>query len=139
MRKKDILFSRKCIFVNRAKGKKDRYIMLSPKIESMLRQYIKIHKPQYWLFEGQSKGPYSETSLQNIFTRAKEKSGVNPYITIHGLRHSFATHLHEAGAPLHAIKDLLGHNSIKTTEIYMHLSNKFLQQIQSPLDSLDIH
>jgi len=138
LRKKDIIFSRKCIFVKNAKGKKDRLVMLSPKIENMLHQYIKIHGPRYWLFEGQTRGQYSATSLQNVFTKAKEKSGVNPYITIHGLRHSFATHLHEAGVPLHAIKDLLGHNSIKTTEIYLHLSNKFLQQIQSPLDFLKL-
>lgn len=138
LRKKDILFSRKCIFVKNAKGKKDRIVMLSPKIENMLHQYIKIHSPKYWLFEGQTRGQYSETSLQNIFTKAKRKSDVNPYITIHGLRHSFATHLHEAGVPLNGIKDLLGHNSIKTTEIYLHLSNKFLQQIQSPLDFLNL-
>lgn len=139
LRKKDIIFSRKCIFVKNGKGKKDRFVMLSPKIENMLHQYIKIHSPRYWLFEGQTRGQYSESSLQNIFTRAKEKSRVNPYITIHGLRHSFATHLHEAGVPLHAIKDLLGHNSIKTTEIYLHLSNKFSQQIKSPLDFLQLN
>ena len=138
LRKKDIIFSRKCIFVKNGKGKKDRFVMLSPKIENMLHQYIKIHRPKYWLFEGQTRGQYSESSLQNIFTRAKEKSKVNPYITIHGLRHSFATHLHESGVPLFAIKDLLGHNSIKTTEIYLHLSNKFLQQIKSPLDFLEL-
>lgn len=139
LRKKDIIYSRKCIFVKNSKGKKDRYTMLSPKIENMLHQYIKIHKPKYWLFEGQTAGQYSETSLQCIFVKAKKRSGVNPYITIHGLRHSFATHLHESGVPLHAIKDLLGHNSIKTTEIYLHISNKFMQQIQSPLDFLNIN
>lgn len=138
LRKKDILFSRKRIFVRRAKGKKDRFVMLSPKIENMLHRYIKTYSPKYWLFEGQTKGQYSETSLQNIFTKAKEKSKVNPYITIHGLRHSFATHLHEAGVPLLAIKDLLGHNSIKTTEIYLHLSDHFMKSIQSPLDFLNI-
>ena len=112
--------------------------MLSPKIENMLHQYIKIHSSRYWLFEGQTRGQYSESSLQNIFTRAKEKSRVNPYITIHGLRHSFATHLHEAGVPLYAIKDLLGHNSIKTTEIYMHISNKFRNELKSPLDDINL-
>ena len=92
--------------------------MLSPKIENMLHQYIKIHSSRYWLFEGQTRGQYSESSLQNIFTRAKEKSRVNPYITIHGLRHSFAIHLSEKNVPLHVLQDLLGHSSIKRTEIY---------------------
>jgi len=95
----------------------------------MLHQYTKTHHPRYWLFEEQTGGQYSESSLQNIFTQAKQRSGVNPYITIHRLRHSFATHLHESGFPLTAINDLLGQNSIKTTEIYLHISNKFRPQI----------
>ena len=138
LRKKDILFSRKCIFVKDAKGKKDRFVMLAPKIENMLKEYLKIYQPKYWLFEGQTGTQYSESSIQSIFNAAKEKSKVNPYVTIHGLRHSFGTHLHAAGVPLDAIKDLMGHSSIKTTELYIHLSNQFMQAIQSPFEDLDL-
>ena len=104
----------------------------------MIRSYRKIYFPRYWLFEGQTGGQYSESSLQNIFQKAKNKSGVNPYVTIHGLRHSYATHLVEQGIPLKAVKDLLGHNSIKTTEIYLHLSNEFMKNIQSPIELLNL-
>ena len=138
LRLKDILFSRKCIFVRDSKGGKDRYVMLAPKAETILRTYMKANKPKYWLFQGQAGGRYSESSIQSLFEAAREKSKVNPYITIHGLRHSFATHLHEAGVPLNVIKDLLGHSSIKSTEIYIHISTKYMKEIQSPLESLDL-
>ncbi len=138
LRVKDILYSRNCIFVKSAKGKKDRYVTLSKNAAKIIKQYRQMYKPRYWLFEGQTGGNYSESALQSIFTTAKDKSNVNSYVTLHGLRHSYATHLFESGIPLNAIKDLLGHNSLKTTEIYMHISNKYLQQVQSPLDSIDL-
>lgn len=134
----DILYARKCIFVKDAKGNKDRYVLLSENAEVLLKRYISQYKPAHWLFEGQTAGRYSETSIQKIFERAKEKSGVNAYVTLHGLRHSFATHMLENGVPLTVIKEMLGHNSLKTTEIYLHISNQYRKQMKSPLDDLDI-
>lgn len=138
LRKRDIIFQRRCIFVKGGKGKKDRYVLLAEKAVELLRSYLSIYNPRYWLFEGQKGGQYGERSLQSVFEKAKEQSQVNPFVTLHGLRHSFATHLVETNVPLHVIKDLLGHNNIKTTEVYLHISNKYRSQLQSPLDQLDI-
>ena len=137
LRKRDILFQRNCIFVKGGKGKKDRYVLLADKAKEIIKIYLNIYHPRYWLFEGQTGGQYSDRSLQSVFTKAKELSNVNPYVTLHGLRHSFATHLIENGVPLHVIKDLLGHNDIKTTEIYIHISNKYRQGLKSPLDYIN--
>jgi site-specific recombinase XerD len=138
LRRKDILFSRKCIFVKAAKGKKDRYVLLSDKIIKYLKPYLIEYQPKFWLFEGNNAGQYSESSMQSIFTKAKLNSGVNPYVTLHGLRHSFATHIVENNVPIHVVKELLGHSSIKTTEIYLHISDKFRRELKSPLDDLDL-
>ncbi|MEM8909589.1 MAG: tyrosine-type recombinase/integrase, partial [Bacteroidota bacterium] len=138
LRLKDVILSRSCLFIKSAKGKKDRFVGLSPTMIEMIRAYRSVYSPRYWLFEGQKGGQYSETSLQSIFHKAKTRSSVNPYITLHGLRHSYATHLVENGTPLHAVKELLGHNSIKTTEIYLHLSASFLKTIKSPIERLKL-
>lgn len=138
LRKKDILFDRKCIFVKQAKGKKDRYVMLADNATKFLKSYLKVYQPRFWLFEGSKGGQYSERSLQSVFTNAKVKSGVNEGVTLHGLRHSFATHLVDNGVPLHVVKDLLGHNSIKTTEVYLHISKNYLNKVKSPLEQLDL-
>lgn len=135
---KDIQKGRNCVFVKGAKGKKDRYTLLSAKVLRYLRIYYKQEKPVDWLFEGQYGGQYSPTSVQKIFTKAKLKSKVNPYATVHTLRHSFATHLLERGVDLRYIQKLLGHDSIKTTEIYTHITKKGMEKLQSPLDNLDI-
>ena len=99
LRKEDIDFHRNTVFVKAGKGKKDRYSVLSEKMKIVLTQYLEKYRPAYWLFEGQEGGRYSTRSIQNIFRRAVEKSGVNPYATVHTLRHSFATHLLERGMP----------------------------------------
>ena len=103
-----------------------------------MQEYIAVYKPVEWVFEGQSGGPYSERSVQAIFSRAKERSGVNPYATVHTLRHSFATHLLEAGVDLRYIQDLLGHESSKTTEIYTHITRIGQGKVQSPFDRLNL-
>lgn len=112
--------------------------MLSDKALSILREYAKIYRPIHWLFEGQNGGQYSERSLQEVFIRAKVKSGINPNATTHWLRHSFATHLLEKGVDLRYIQELLGHESSKTTEIYTHITKKGWDGLISPLDFLDI-
>lgn len=128
---------RNIVLIKNAKGKKDRIAPLSPKILEMLRNYYKECKPTVWLFEGRIQGePYSEKSLQNVLKQALFKAGITKPVTLHWLRHSYATHLLENGTDLRYIQELLGHNSSKTTEIYTHVSTKSLQKIKSPFDDL---
>ena len=117
-----------------AKGKKDRYTLLSQKLLILLREYFTAYKPVEWLFEGQTGGVYSAESVSKILHRAVKKSGIKKYVTPHTLRHSFATHLLEQGVDLRYIQELLGHESSKTTEIYTHVSKKELGKIINPLD-----
>jgi integrase/recombinase XerD len=128
---------RNIILLKNSKGKKDRIAPLSPKILEMLREYYKVYKPTTYLFEGQAKGePYSKKSLQSVLKQALQKAGLKKPVTLHWLRHSYATHLLESGTDLRYIQELLGHNSSKTTEIYTHVSTKSIQQIKSPFDDL---
>jgi site-specific recombinase XerD len=138
LRREDIHFDRKSIFVRAGKGKKEPYTVLSEKMILLLRQYLAAYQPDYWLFEGQTGGQYSTRSIQQIFRRAVAKSGVNPYSTVHTLRHSFATHLLERGTDLRYIQELLGHSSSETTQIYTHITKKGREKLHSPLDFLDI-
>lgn len=132
---RDIDSKRMIITVRQAKGKKDRQVMLSAKMLSILRIYYQLYKPKDYLFEGQvQKGdpkklskPYSSQSVQKILKRALRSSGIRKHATPHTLRHSFATHLYESGVNLRSIQVLLGHNSSKTTEIYTHVSKLHLQ------------
>lgn len=131
----DIDGQRKMIHLRGAKGKKDRYTLLSDAALDMLRKYYRLYKPKDYLFEGQDAGSHlAERSIQNVFHRAVKAAGIKKQISIHGLRHSFATHLLESGVDLRYIQELLGHNSSKTTEIYTHVSKKSLQKIVNPLD-----
>lgn len=128
---------RNIIMVRNAKGKKDRIVPLSPKILEMLREYYILFKPKNYLFEGQNEGnPYDARSLQQVLKLALVKASITKPVTLHWLRHSYATHLLESGTDLRYIQELLGHNSSKTTEIYTHVSTKSLQQIKSPFDDL---
>jgi len=130
----DIDSYRMLIHIRGAKGKKDRMVILSEAALQLLRKYYLKYKPNKWLFEGQSGGQYSNTSCQSILKRAVKKAGIRKHVTLHTLRHSFATHLLENGTDLRYIQSLLGHNSSKTTEIYTHVSQVYLQNIRSPLD-----
>jgi site-specific recombinase XerD len=132
----DIDSKRMVITLRQAKGKKDRQVMLSEKLLVLLREYFKEFKPKLWLFEGQSGGQYSTRSVQEVIQQAKQKAGIKKKGSIHALRHSFATHLHEGGTDITSIKELLGHTSLRTTMIYTHVSRKQLAKIQSPLDKL---
>ena len=126
------------IKIEQSKGKKDRYTLLSTKVLLILREYMKTYKPKEWLFEGVEGGIYSARSIQNVLQNTLEKTGIKKHVTMHTLRHSFATHLLENGTDLRYIQSLLGHESSKTTEIYTHVTTKGFDQIKSPLDKLDI-
>jgi len=127
------------ILVAQAKGKKDRYVNLSPILLDILRKYIVLIKPrpQIYLFESeQTLTAYPVRTVQQIFSNAKHKAGIRKEVGIHSLRHSFATHLLDKGTDIKYIKDLLGHFDIKTTERYLHVSKKQLVNIASPFDDL---
>jgi site-specific recombinase XerD len=135
----DIDSKRMQILIERAKGKKDRYVNLSPILLDILRDYIKIYKPspKIYLFESeQTQNSYPTRTVQQIFTNAKNKAGIKKEVGVHSLRHSFATHLLDKGTDIRYIKDLLGHFDIKTTERYLHVSKQKLVNIISPLDDL---
>jgi integrase/recombinase XerD len=137
LRLKDVLSDRQLLFIRQSKGKKDRVVPIGEKIIEMLRDYYKAYRPKVWLFEGQVVGEkYSERSLQLVLTRAVEKAKIAKPVSLHWLRHSYATHLLENGTDLRYIQELLGHSSSRTTEIYTHVSTKNLQKIRSPFDDL---
>jgi integrase/recombinase XerD len=128
---------RHLLIILNGKGMKDRVVPISDKVITMLRDYYKLYKPSKWLFEGQNAGQqYSESSLQEILKIAIRKARIKKPVTLHWLRHSYATHLLEAGTDLRYIQELLGHKSSKTTEIYTHVSEKSLLKISSPFDNL---
>lgn len=131
----DIDSKRMMVRVVQGKGKKDRYTLLSKTALKYLRDYYKQYKPQDWLFPGQRTGEHlSIRTFQMIFEHAKQKAKISKPAKCHTLRHSFATHLYEAGVGLPNIQRLLGHSSIKTTMIYIHLAKFDPLQIKSPLD-----
>lgn len=131
----DIDSKRMMIRVEQGKGNKDRYTLLSQIALETLREYWKEYRPTVWLFPGQNPEHYVSVSyIQVGFKRAKTKAGISKPASCHTLRHSFATHLLEAGVDLHTIQLLLGHSSIRTTTVYLHVSNKSLAKIVSPLD-----
>lgn len=133
----DIDSKRMVIRVRQAKGHKDRYVMLSPKLLELLRQYWKAERPTSWLFPGRPNDrPLDVSSLQHACQRARSDSGITKPVTPHTLRHSFATHLLEAGADLRTIQLLLGHNCLQTTTVYTHVSQKSLAATVSPFDLL---
>lgn len=135
----DIDSGRMQIRIANAKGKKDRYVNLSPVLLDILRKYISHYKPapKVYLFEsGDSLWAYPTRTVQQIFSKAKNKAGIIKEVGIHSLRHSFATHLLDKGTDIKYIKDLLGHFNIKTTERYLHVSKQQLVNIVSPLDDL---
>ena len=137
LRLADIDSKQMLIRISNSKGNKDRYTLLSETLLSQLSEYIRFYRPKYWLFEGQGGGQYSATSIENIFRKALKKANIDKHATPHTLRHSFATHLLEQGISIRYIQELMGHSSIKTTEIYTHVSSRQLSKIKNPLDNLN--
>jgi site-specific recombinase XerD len=135
---KDIDSGRMQIKVTQSKGKKDRYTLLGIKTLEILRKYVAEYKPKDWLFEGQDGEEYSRRTITEILRKSVEKAGIKKHVTVHTLRHSFATHLLETGTDIRYIQSLLGHENSKTTEIYTHITTKGFDQIKSPLDNLKI-
>ena len=129
----DIDSKRKIIRIKQGKGKKDRYTILSKFLLNELRAYWQEYRPKIWLFNGVDGGKYSVRSVQHIFVKAKKKTRITKECSCHTLRHSFATHLLEDGTDIFTIKELLGHSSIKTTTVYLHISNKHIKSIKDPL------
>ena len=120
------------------KGKKCRYSLLSEKVLHELREYFREYRPKKWLFEGETPGEqYSASALVKVLKEAADRAGIRHRVHIHMLRHSFATHLLEQGTDLRTIQELLGHNDIKTTSIYLHVTSAHKSSIPNPLDTLD--
>ena len=134
----DLDFERKMIHVRGAKGRKDRYTILSGNMIKILRRYLKNFRSKEYLFEGQYGGKYSSSSVAKSWKRVLKKARVKYAYTFHSLRHTFATHLLENGTDIRYIQQLLGHSSSRTTEIYTHVSTRYVSNIKSPGDMLDI-
>ena len=135
----DIDSDRMLIHIKGAKGRKDRYTMLSEIALAVIREYRSQYKPEKWLFEGARAGRYLSTrTVEKILEHACKKAAIRKDVSVHTLRHSFATHLLEGGTDLRYIQELLGHKDSKTTEIYTHVSTKSIGKIKSPLDTLNL-
>jgi len=134
----DIDSERGQIHVRQGKGRKDRYVMLSPVVLGVLREYVKVERPYDWLFPaGHRRDRHITTrTIQQQVSTAAERAGIEKRVTPHVLRHSFATHLLEAGTDLRYIQELLGHTKISTTVIYTHVARREARKIASPIDRL---
>jgi site-specific recombinase XerD len=138
LRVSDIDSKRMVIRVDQGKGRKDRYVPLSDALLPVLRKYWKIVRPNDWLFQGQDpKHPLTRSSVERIFKKAKKDAGITKNVTIHSLRHSFATHLLEMGVDIRTIQKLLGHRSLSSTMIYTHVAENYINTTGSPLDRLE--
>jgi site-specific recombinase XerD len=140
LRVEDIDSQRMVIRVRQAKGRKDRYVMLSPRLLALLRQYWKVCRPgRDYLFPGRKPGsPISTRTVQHACQTALRNSGLTKHVSVHTLRHSFASHLLESGTDLPTIQVLLGHSSLKTTARYIHVSTAAVESTRSPLDRLEL-
>ena len=133
----DIDNNRMVIHIRKGKGNKDRQVQLTNQVLELLRKYYKKFLPVNYLIAGQNGGKYSTTSIQKIIKNSALKAGIYKKVTPHTLRHSFATHLLENGTDIRYIQTILGHSDIKTTQIYTHVSNAHLKNIQNPSYNLN--
>lgn len=132
----DIDSKRMMVHIRCAKGKKDRYVPLPQSVLDLMRDYFRIYRPKDYLFEGMTGESYTVRSVQAVFKSAMNRARIKKPIGIHGLRHSYATHLLEAGTDMAFIQKLLGHRDMKTTMIYAKIGERNIRNIESPLDSL---
>jgi integrase/recombinase XerD len=139
LRIRDVDSKRMVVHIKKAKGSKDRVVPLSESTLDILRTYYLEYKPDEYLFNGDGSLQYSRSSLQSVFRQAISRSGIKKKCTLHTLRHSFATHLLEAGVNLRYIQELLGHNSPKTTMIYTHVSSEASRKIESPIERIKLN
>jgi integrase/recombinase XerD len=141
LRLEDVRADRQQLRIEQGKGKKDRYTLLPDRLIELLREYWKAYRPKLWLFPGRydPDKPLLDATAQKIYWRALERAGLPRRGGIHSLRHSFATHLLEAGAELTVLQRLLGHRSLKTTSHYLHVRAERLAQIKSPLELIDLN
>jgi integrase/recombinase XerD len=129
---------RMLILITAGKGSKDRYVMLSPRLLSILRSYWCLAKPRHWLFPGRNPDdPVSVATLQEACRKARQHAGLDKQVTAHVLRHSFATHLYERGTDIRLIQVLLGHARLSSTERYTQVATNLIARARSPLDDLD--
>jgi site-specific recombinase XerD len=137
LKKSSIDLARKSVFIRAGKGRKDRYTLLADRAAKYLEDYCALYDIDEWLFPGMPQDQHlSIRSAQNIFNKALEKARIQKQLSIHSLRHSFATHLLENGTDIKYIQELLGHASVRTTERYTHVARRHVLKIQSPLDNL---
>ncbi len=138
LRQEHIDSDRGMIRVEQGKGNKDRYSLLSQNLLEELRSYWKIYRPKTWLFTGKNPDiPMPKGTARRVYNKAKKNAGIKKPGSIHSLRHAFATHLLEAGYDIRKIQVLMGHKSLSTTSIYLHVTRKGLSSIKSPLDMID--
>jgi site-specific recombinase XerD len=143
LRVADVDSERMVIHVREGKGGRDRDVLLSPKLLETLREYWRWLKPKTWLFPGMVNNwradvPITHKIVWAAVNEAKRRAGINKQVSPHTLRHSFATHMLEAGADLRTIQVLLGHAKLADTTVYLHLSRRHLQAMASPLESLEV-
>jgi site-specific recombinase XerD len=137
LRVDDIDSQRMVLRIRQAKGRRDRYVMLSPRLLALLREYWKAVRPTEWLFPGDIPGrPLTVGTVHRVCVQAARDAGLGKHVTVHTLRHSFATHLLEAGTDIRTIQVLLGHRNLKTTAVYTHVSPLAVETTRSPLDRL---
>jgi site-specific recombinase XerD len=137
LRPADIDSQRMMIHVAQGKGRKDRYVMLSAQLLETLRRYWRQRRPDSWLFPGQdAAAPLTCGTVQRFFADVKNRAGIAKAASPHSLRHSFATHLLERGVNIRVIQRLLGHRSLRSTEIYTHVAATYVRDTRSPLDDL---
>lgn len=138
LRIKDVDSSRMIINIMDAKGGKDRQVGLNEPLLNQLRDYYKEYKPKEYLFEGQFEPQYSERSIQQFLKKYAMDAGINKHIHPHLLRHTCGTHMVEDGTDINLIQKLFGHASVKTTNIYLHISHNHISKIKSPLTNIKL-
>ena len=137
LKKEHIDLSRQVIYINLGKGRKNRYTMLSERASDFIKEYYEFYGIEKWIFPGQKLNDHlSIRSAQYIFNKAVLRAGIEKNVSIHGLRHTFATHLLESGTDIRYIQSLLGHANLRTTERYTHVAKRNVLKIKSPLDDL---